>query len=218
MSNASNLPLALWQANLDLQQRLGRLVQDSGREWMDLGTRAAGEGAAEIDAEFRKLLRGGDWQALAALPVDAYWRQTEQRIGDAQALGQLALHVQEGFASGLLEAMQDWQAQLAAAWSDAGLDAGNALPPADAWNTLVAQWESGLATMMPVAARAAKPAANQAEAKKPATKKAAGTNKPAAKKPAAKKSVAKKPAAKKSAAKKPATKKPAKKGSRARGS
>ena len=70
MGNASDLPMQLWKANLDLQLRLGRLLQDSGREWMELGTRAAGEGAAELDAEFRKLLRGGDWQGLAALPVD----------------------------------------------------------------------------------------------------------------------------------------------------
>src|SRR5690606_33476251 len=68
MDKTSNLPLALWQANLDLQMRLGQLLQDGGRQWLEQGTRTAGEGAAEFDAQARKLLQAGDWPALAALP------------------------------------------------------------------------------------------------------------------------------------------------------
>src|SRR5690606_6899660 len=67
MDKTSNLPLALWQANLDLQMRLGQLLQDGGRQWLEQGTRTAGEGAAEFDAQARKLLQAGDWPALAAL-------------------------------------------------------------------------------------------------------------------------------------------------------
>ena len=204
MGNASDLPMALWKANLDLQLRIGRLAQDSGREWMELGTRAAGEGAAEFDAEFRKLLRGGDWQALAALPVEAFWRQAEQRIGDGQALNQLAIRVQDGFVRGLVEALQDWQARLADAWSGAGLDGGAAPGLEEAWNSLLSQWESGLGASPFAPAAAARPAATgPAPAKKAPVKKAP-----------VKKAAAKKPAAKKPAARKPA---PAKKGSRKRG-
>lgn len=141
MGKTSDLPFALWKANLDLQARIARVVQDSGRAWTELGTRAAGEGAAEFDAQLRRLAQG-DWQALAALPVDAFWRQFEQRVGDSQALNQTVLRAQEDFVRGLLAALQDWQRQLADAWPD---DA-QALAPdvAEAWRSLAAQWETGV--------------------------------------------------------------------------
>src|SRR5690606_29399240 len=90
MDKTSNLPLALWQANLDLQMRLGQLLQDGGRQWLEQGTRTAGEGAAEFDAQARKLLQAGDWPALAALPMETFWRQAGQ-AGDGKAAAQTAL-------------------------------------------------------------------------------------------------------------------------------
>ncbi|WP_158636513.1 phasin family protein [Luteimonas marina] len=210
MGNASDLALALWKANLDLQLRIGQLVQDSGRDWLELGTRAAGGGAAELDAGLRKLMRGGDWQALAALPVEAFWRQAEQRVGDGQALNQIALQAQDSFASGVLEALQDWQQALAEAWNGVDLDLGLDAAPglAEAWRSLLSNWDAGIAALAPVA-----PAAPVVRApRKPAA--------PAKKATVAKKAVAKKkPAVKKSApaSRKPAAKKPAKKGSRRRG-
>lgn len=129
MAPASDLPLALWKANLDLQLRIGRLVQDSQREWLDIGIRAVGEGASELDAETRALWRSGDWQALAALPVEALWRQMEQRVADGQALAQVTLGVQDAFARGLVEALQDWQKDTATALAGSGKapDAASAL-------------------------------------------------------------------------------------------
>lgn len=161
MPAAPDLPMALWKANLDLQLRIGRLLQDSTRDWMDLGTRAAGEGATEIEAEARRLLHGGNWQALAALPVEAFWRQAEQRVGDGQALNQLVLRAQEDFVRGLAEALGDWQSQLAAAWSGGALATG--LPdPGAAWNDLLRGWQAALADLVPGAAGARPRASTQA--------------------------------------------------------
>ena len=151
MDKASNLPMALWQANLDLQMRLGRLLQDSGREWLDLGTRAVGEGATEFETEARRLLQAGDWQALAALPVETFWRQAEQRVGDGQALAGVALQAQQTFMQGMAEALQDWQRQVARAWSAAGLDASAAPGTAEAWNTMLAAMEKSFGGMMSAA-------------------------------------------------------------------
>ncbi len=207
MGNASDLALALWKANLDLQLRIGQLIQDSGRDWLELGTRAAGEGSAELDAGLRKLMRGGDWQALAALPVEAFWRQAEQRVGDGQALNQIALQAQDSFASGVLEALQDWQQALAEAWNEVDLELGIDAAPglAEAWRSLLSNWDTGIAALAPVAPATRAPRKPAAPAKKaPAAKKTVAKKKPAVKKPA--------PASKKAAAKKPA-----KKGSRRRG-
>lgn len=156
---APDLPMALWKANLDLQLRIGRLLQDSTRDWMDLGTRAAGEGATEIEAEARRLLHGGNWQALAALPVEAFWRQAEQRVGDGQALNQLVLRAQEDFVRGLAEALGDWQSQLAAAWSG-GAPATGLPDPGAAWNDLLRGWQAALADLVPGAAGGARPRAS----------------------------------------------------------
>lgn len=142
MAPASDLPLALWRANLDLQLRIARLLQDNGREWLDMGLRAVGEGAFEFDAETRALWRGGDWQALAALPVETLWRQLEQRVGDGQALAQVALNAQDTFASGLASALRDWQSQVTRALADAG--AGEA-SPFEAWQAAFAPWREALA-------------------------------------------------------------------------
>ncbi len=147
MGKASDLPMALWKANFDLQTRLGRLLQDSGRDWLELGTRAAGEGAAEFDAEARRLLQAGDWQALAALPIETFWRQAEQRVGDGQAFAQVALQAQERFARELGTALQEWQRQMAEAWSSAGLDGSAAQDTAQAWRALLAGLEQSFAGM-----------------------------------------------------------------------
>ena len=176
MAPASDLPLALWQANLDLQLRIARLLQDNGREWLDMGLRAVGEGAFEFDAETRALWRGGDWQALAALPVETLWRQLEQRVGDGQALAQVALNAQDAFANGLASALRDWQAQVTRALADAGAGEES---PLEAWQAAFTPWREALAQAGAPAAPAASAAREPAPPKpgKP-TAKAAKKAKP----------------------------------------
>ena len=192
MAPASDLPLALWQANLDLQMRIARLLQDNGREWLDMGLRAVGEGAVEFDAESRALWRSGDWQALAALPVETLWRQLEQRVGDGQALAQVALSAQDAFAGGVASALQDWQATVTRALSDAGVGtAGVGLSPFDAWQEALAPWREALSQLQASVAAVAPAMATAAAAapgRKPAP--AAAPREPAARKPAAKKKAA----------------------------
>ena len=170
MAPASDLPLALWQANLDLQMRIARLLQDNGREWLDMGLRAVGEGAFEFDAESRAL-----------------WRQLEQRVGDGQALAQVALSAQDAFAGGVASALQDWQATVTRALSDAGVG----LSPFDAWQEALAPWREALSQLQASVAAVAPAMATAAAAapgRKPAP--AAAPREPAASKPAAKKKAA----------------------------
>ena len=148
MDKTSDLPMALWKANLDLQARLARLLQEDGREWLELGTRAMGDSASGFETEARRLLQAGDWQALAALPVEAFWRQAEQGLGDSQAVVQRALQGQEAFARGLAEALQDWQRQMAEAWQVAGAPAAPA-GTSQAWTTMLDNLQRSFAAMMP---------------------------------------------------------------------
>src|SRR5690606_5796434 len=149
MDKASNLPMALLKANLDLQARLGDLLQQGGQQWLEQGTRAAGESAAEFQAQAARLLQAGDWQALAALPMETFWRQAGQPAGDGQAAAQASLKAQENFVGGLTEALQEWQRDLAKAWAVAGIDAGAVPGIPGSWDTMLANLEQGIAAMMP---------------------------------------------------------------------
>ncbi|MFT3761332.1 MAG: phasin family protein [Pseudoxanthomonas sp.] len=169
MSNANELPLNLYKANLELQARLGKLLQESSRQWIDYGYRLVNDGIAESNAEIDELLQTEDWQKLATLPAESFWRQLQQRFGDSQAVMQIAAAAQTDFARGLQEAVQAWQKETAEAFGESPLASFD-------WPESFQPWESLLqnpfaAAPPPAAASTArKSAAKKAPAKKPATK------------------------------------------------
>ncbi|MCD9007107.1 phasin family protein [Luteimonas sp. XNQY3] len=146
MRDATELPLRLIQANLELQLRIAALIQENGRQWSELAGRAVGDGRVEQDAELRDLLRTQDWQALAALPANAFWRQMQQRIGDGQELARVAVGAQNAFTDGLVDALRAWQdktAEVLASSSNATTD--------EAWRALAEPWERLLSAFAPPA-------------------------------------------------------------------
>ncbi|WP_199728436.1 hypothetical protein [Pseudoxanthomonas sp. SGNA-20] len=166
MKAQTALPQALYRTNLQLQARLAALLQDTARQWLDFWQRLVEEGVLESDAGLQALGRH-DWQALAALPADAFWRQVQQRFGDQQAAAQVAVAVQAAFARGLQDAMRDWRRDTAAALDEAGLGfpANNPM-----WGALFQGWDAippGL-VVSAATAGASKPSAPRARAPKPA--------------------------------------------------
>lgn len=188
MKDPTGLPLALYHANTGLQARIGALIQDGSRYWLEFGQRLLNDGIVESGAELQELLRTQDWQKLATLPAEAFWRQLQQRFGDQQAAAQIAVAAQTAFARGLQDAVQDWQRETAEALDGAGL----AFPVGDPdWSRLFSAWEPLLAGAAPTAkkpttATAGRPAAKPAPARKAtagtATKKAAPARKTGARK------------------------------------
>lgn len=156
MSDISKLPLNLYKANLGLQVKLGRLFQESGRQWIDYGYRLVNDGIVESNAEAEALLTAEHWQKLATLPAESFWRQLQQRFGDSQAVAQIAVTAQTDFARGLQEAVKAWQKETVQALGNTAL----ALPPGAApWAELFKPWEQFLP----------KPAAGDAAPAKKAT-------------------------------------------------
>ena len=138
MSNET-IPLNLFKANLELQLRLQRLVQENGQQWLENATRAGKDGIAESGAEIESLLKAQNWQELATLPAEAFWRQLQQRFGDSQAAAQIAITAQTGFAHGLQEAVQAWQQQTAGVLGEV---APAALSGGDSpWANLFKPWQ-----------------------------------------------------------------------------
>ena len=144
MSDKTARPLQLLKANLEFQLQVGRLLQQSGQHWAELASRSIGEEVSERDAEIRELLRSGDWQALSALPANAFWRQAQQRLGDGQELARSLMSAQNTFAVGLGAAVQAWQR----ASSEALATAGTTSPEAS-WREMVAPWERLMAACVP---------------------------------------------------------------------
>ena len=135
MNSPAALPFALYRANLALQARIGELVQAGSRHWFEFGQRLIDDGLVENQAELKEILRAQDWQKLAALPADTFWRQMQQRFGDQQAAAQIAVATQSQFARELQEAFVSWQHEVIEAMDDAGL--GQAVPAFDPdWTTL----------------------------------------------------------------------------------
>ncbi|NZA27257.1 hypothetical protein H0E84_12775 [Luteimonas sp. SJ-92] len=111
----SNLPLALYKANLDLWLRLGELLQDNREQWMQLLAREVRDSLFEAGAEAEQAQRAEGWQSLSMLPGSALWRIAEQQMGDLQALMQTAVGNQMTFANGFQNALAEWQEATAGA-------------------------------------------------------------------------------------------------------
>ena len=67
------------------------------------------QGEAAAPSIIEGLRKAENWQSLATLPGESFWRQLQQRVGDTQELTQVAISNQAAFTSGLQEAIETWQ-------------------------------------------------------------------------------------------------------------
>ena len=135
MANPSDLPLSLYKANTELQLRVNKLVMENWKKWLELSTRAMDDGIAEQQARVEQLIKAQDWAALASMPADTFWRQLQQRMGDASVSNQIAANVQAHFAKGLQDAVQTWQKDTARALGGVG-DMNLSEP----WKDIMSPW------------------------------------------------------------------------------
>lgn len=103
------LPLELYKANVELQLRITRLLQEGGHNWLEALQKGSAEGIAETTAEIESLLRSANWQSLATLPSETFWRMFQHRVNDTQTINQLAVKNQAVFTTGLQQALESWQ-------------------------------------------------------------------------------------------------------------
>jgi hypothetical protein len=130
--------LDLYKANVELQLRLTRLLQESSHQWLEAVKSASAENIAEITAEIERLLHTANWQSLITLPSASFWRLFQQRTGDTQLVNQIALKNQAVFTGGLQQALESWQKSVTSAVG--GADAG--LPLQDIFKQREAVWHN----------------------------------------------------------------------------
>lgn len=138
MTTFNQLPLDLYKNNLALLARIGKLVQENYLQWTSFGDRLIRDSVSESDAQLDALLDHDNWQNLATLPAESFWRQLQLRIGDAQTAAQIAMGSQTSFTTGLQEALSVWQQQTMKS-------IGNDLPVNEArrmFGDLVSPWQN----------------------------------------------------------------------------
>lgn len=129
------LPLDLYKANVALQLSISRLLQQSGHEWLEAVQRTSSENLSETNAKIEGLLQAANWQSLVTLPGASLWRLIEQRTGDAQFVSQIALKNQAAFATGLQQALQQWQESIVAI-----MNSSSATQPHEVFRQWCAVW------------------------------------------------------------------------------
>ena len=157
--SAQTIPLHLLKAQLELQLNLSRLLQESGQQWLEHAARSGPERIAATGNEIDGLHQTSNWQDLATLPAQSFWRQSQLRMGHAQALVQTAVASQLTLAQGIQQAVQDWQQQVAGALGSTPAATDTSVP----WSDLLARWTSAVQSVQGQAASAAKDTAPQAQ-------------------------------------------------------
>lgn len=104
-----HFPLSLMRAQLELQLRLGKAVQERSQRLLDQASSAVGESVAAADAAAQQVDQAQDWQKLAGLPSQALWEQVQRHLEEAQGHSQRAVKDHAAFAQAVQEALQDWQ-------------------------------------------------------------------------------------------------------------
>lgn len=112
----TELPIDLYKANAQLQLQITRLLQESGHHWLEAMQQISAGGVLETTSRIQGLQQAVDWQALATLPSEVFWRLCQGRMGDAQAAGQAAAKSQAAFANGLRQALAAWQESISEAF------------------------------------------------------------------------------------------------------
>lgn len=113
MSADKNLTMALFQANLDLAQQTGKLLQENAQRWFEFNAKVFADGNAQAES----LLKSNAWQTPGQQP-EALAGAMQQRVEGSQAVVQAIIENQTAFLTGLSEALQNWQKQSAAAMGE----------------------------------------------------------------------------------------------------
>ncbi len=166
MAIDTKTPMALYKANLELVMRLGALLQENRRRWTRFGVASSDDAIERTLDETSRVLTSNDWQSLANLPGETFWRTLQGDVGQIQGALDTAVGNQTAFAHGLQDAFAAWQQQCAEVIQDAGAGVpGNAT------------YEEFLKAFNP--GRGAPAAPRKPKAAAPKSRKAAAAKKPA---------------------------------------
>lgn len=141
MSRPAGFPFEALNANLALQARLLQLVQENGQRWVALGRELATDATFAKSKSVADALRSGNWQQLAAMPMEAFWAPLQGQFSTSRKLSDEAAAAQSAFIEGLQDALRTWQKDVSTALAG---DASARPFGGPAWIDLVGPWQQWL--------------------------------------------------------------------------
>ena len=139
MSLNTQLPLSLFRAQMTLCMRTGQLMHENRQRWLELADLCTQREVSEAHTEVVESNSAPDWQTLASLPADAFWRGLQRSLQVSQETLLTAVNSQAALGVGMQRALADWQRVAAQAVSHAS----NAMP----LHTTLAEVFNGLASL-----------------------------------------------------------------------
>lgn len=137
--NTAPLPSELYKANVELQQRVIELLQENGRNWIDILQQFGVGGVSDTATQIGDRLRTADWQSLVTLSSEVFWPALQRQLNDVQAINQVALKNQISFTTELQQALRDWHHSVFGAF-------GSAVEAGDLFKQWGAPWAQAVTT------------------------------------------------------------------------
>jgi leucyl aminopeptidase (aminopeptidase T) len=107
--------LTLYKVNLQFSFRLCDLLRENALRWSEAGNRAVDACAAELESATTRMLDAGDWNSLAFISNDLYWKALQLQTRAVQQLSETTLGNQTTLSSATQEAVSAWQKEASAA-------------------------------------------------------------------------------------------------------
>ena len=102
-------PIHLYQAHVELQLQITRLLQECGQQWFDAMRKVGAESTQETAKRIQGVHQVTDWKQLGALPSEDFWRAYQGHVGDVQTFTHAAAQSQALLVQGLGQALVNWQ-------------------------------------------------------------------------------------------------------------
>lgn len=107
--------LTLYKVNLQFTFRLCDLLRDNALRWSEAGNRAVDSCAAELESAATRMLDAGDWNSLAFISSDLYWKALQLQTRAVQHLAETTLSNHTTLSAATQEAVSAWQQEAASA-------------------------------------------------------------------------------------------------------
>lgn len=129
-----NLPLKLYKANMQLHLELTRLLQEGTHRWLEAAHERGSRRIDQTKADMEGLMDSANWQSVAMLPAETFWRLHQHQVNTLQGNNRLVIKNQAAFITGLQQAISGWQKSVNEAMGS-GTDAQPMLDVMKQWTT-----------------------------------------------------------------------------------
>ena len=109
METPTDLPFALYKAQVALGLQTLGLFKAARQRWFELGAQLLADDVARTESALADLQGAENWQAFGALLPSAFWQANQRGVTMLQGVVQTAIANQSSFATEYQRAVLEWQ-------------------------------------------------------------------------------------------------------------